>query len=130
VQCVKEGYFQREIQRSAYQWQREVESGARQVVGVNAYRQEAVEGASTDTSRLLKVNPKLEQSQVTRLQALRASRDAAAAQSALDRIRDTARARGPMVETFIDAVKAMCTVGEICDVLREEFGEHRESVML
>jgi len=130
VQCVRDGYFQREIQRSAYQWQREVETGARQVVGVNAYRQEATRAGTSDTAQLLRVDPALEQAQCDRVRDLRARRDAQAAVAALEVVRQTALTRGPMVETFIDAVKAHCTVGEICGVLREVFGEHQEQVTL
>ncbi|MEO7993903.1 MAG: methylmalonyl-CoA mutase family protein [bacterium] len=130
VQCVKEGYFQREIQRSAYQWQRAVESRTQQVVGVNAYLRESTDTSNEQPRNLLKVDPALEAAQIAAVQSFRSSRDQAATDAALGVIRETAKSRGPLIETFIEAVKAGATVGEICDVLREEFGEFTESVTL
>ncbi|HYE76376.1 MAG TPA: methylmalonyl-CoA mutase family protein, partial [bacterium] len=128
VQCVKEGYFQREIQKSAYAWQRAVESGAQGVVGVNVHRLD--DEAVQEPTALLRVNPALERDQCARVQTFRASRDHAAAEHALAAVRDTARVRGPMMERFIDAVKAGATVGEVCGVLRQEWGEYRETITL
>ncbi|ACY18200.1 methylmalonyl-CoA mutase, large subunit [Haliangium ochraceum DSM 14365] len=127
VRAVEEGYPQREIARAAYEFQRQVDGGERSIVGVNKYKNPD-EGDEIPT---LKIEPEVEHQQIERIKALRSSRDAEAAKAALDRVRAAVRDDSVnMMPPIIDAVKAMVTLGEICDVFREEFGEHRDPAYL
>ena len=92
-------------------------------MGVNRFTDDEVV-----TPALLRIDPALERDQVARLQALRASRDAAAWAAALDRLETVARGTDNIMPAMIDAVKAKATLGEISDRLREVWGEHREVV--
>jgi methylmalonyl-CoA mutase N-terminal domain/subunit len=125
VRAIESGYVQREIQKSAYEYQQTIERGERVVVGVNRYQDQT--GVSPP---LLHINPETERTQVERLTSLRARRDAARAETALRAVEDTARSHRNLMPVILDAVKAYATVGEISDALRRVFGEYRESVMI
>ncbi|MBA2539140.1 MAG: methylmalonyl-CoA mutase, partial [Deltaproteobacteria bacterium] len=120
VKAIEQGFPQREIERRAYEHQRAVESKERIVVGVNDY-------VLTDEAAIpiAKIDPQLEADQVARVQAVRARRNAAETQRALKALADAAAGTANVVEPIVGAVKAMATVGEIADVLRERFGEYR-----
>jgi methylmalonyl-CoA mutase N-terminal domain/subunit len=127
VKAVEEGYPQREIARSAYDFQRQVDSGERGIVGVNKYRN-ASDGDEIPT---LKIEPEVERHQIERIKALRQRRDARAAEQALARVREAVRNESiNMMQPIIDAVKAYVTLGEICDIFRSELGEHRDPAYL
>jgi methylmalonyl-CoA mutase N-terminal domain/subunit len=119
VAAIDAGFIQAEIEASAYEWTREVESGARTIVGVNAF-------ADRDGERieLHRLDPESERRQVERTRAVRAGRDAARARKALADVRATARDTGNMLPPIREALRASGTVGEICTVLREEWGLH------
>jgi len=120
--AIEQGYIQQEIADAAYCYQREVDSEDRIVVGVNAYQ---VEEEKMALDRLV-VDPAIEEQQRARLAALRARRDGERASAALGRIEAAARApHEPLMPLFIDAVEADCTLGEICGVLRQVWGEYR-----
>jgi methylmalonyl-CoA mutase N-terminal domain/subunit len=124
--AIEAGEIQREIQDSAYRFQREVETGERVIVGVNRF-QEADEPAPAD---ILRIDPALESTQVARVRALRARRDRGACQAALTAVEACARDGGLLMPVLIDAVLAWATVGEIAHTLRRVFGEHREALVL
>ncbi len=124
--AIERGDVQREIQESAYRFQRQVESGARVVVGVNRF-QEASEEPPGD---ILRIDPEVERAQVERVGALRARRDRAPWKAALDALEERARGGGNLVPAMVDAVLAAATVGEIANRLRGVFGEHRETLVL
>jgi methylmalonyl-CoA mutase N-terminal domain/subunit len=124
VAAIEQGYPQREIQRSAYEQQLEVERGRRVVVGVNAFVQDSPPVPVT------MIDPRRELEQVERLRALRARRDPAAHGAALDRLRAAARGTDNVLPCILDAVKAYATVGEISAVLRQEWGEHVEALFV
>jgi methylmalonyl-CoA mutase N-terminal domain/subunit len=124
--AIERGDVQREIQESAYRFQRQVESGARVVVGVNRF-QEASEEPPGD---ILRIDPEVERAQVERVRALRARRDGAPWRAALDALEERARGGGNLVPAMADAVLASATVGEIANRLRGVFGEHRETLVL
>ncbi|MCC6999673.1 MAG: methylmalonyl-CoA mutase, partial [Deltaproteobacteria bacterium] len=127
VRAVEEGYPQREIANSAYQFQRSVDTGARSIVGVNKY----VEDGAGDNIPTLKIDHGPEQGQIARVKALRASRDAARAAAALEAVRAAAKDDGQnLVPPVVAAVKAGVTVGEISQVFRDVFGEHRDPAYL
>jgi methylmalonyl-CoA mutase N-terminal domain/subunit len=124
VQAISRGYVQREIQEAAYAWQRQVESKAQVVVGVNAFK------AEDPPVTVMKVDPAVEAQQVARLLAFKTARRAAAASAAVEMVRSTARGKENLMPAILAAVKAEATLGEISDALREVFGEYRETVVL
>jgi len=124
--AIERGEIQREIQESAYRHQRQVESGERTIVGVNAM-EEAREEPPFD---ILRIDPGLERAQVERVRALRARRDAGAWSASLDALEDRARSGANVMPAVIEAVLAWATVGEIAGRLRSVFGEHRETLVL
>ena len=125
VRSIEEGYPQREIANSAYQFQREVDSGARTIVGVNKYTIE-----ESDRIPTLKIEHGVERGQVERIRSLRAERDGARAQRAIEAVRQAARSDENLFPPILDAVKSDVTLGEVCDVFREVFGEHRDPAYL
>jgi methylmalonyl-CoA mutase N-terminal domain/subunit len=121
LRAIEEGYIQREVQNSAYAFQRAVESGERIIVGVNKFQME--ENGSLPAFR---VDPALEAAQVARLREVRATRDQAAVVSSLARIRQAARATENLMPLILEAAGNYATVGEISDALKEVFGEYTE----
>jgi methylmalonyl-CoA mutase, N-terminal domain len=124
VAAIERGYPQREIQRTAYDYQLEVEAKQRTIVGVNAFIQD---GAPVP---VMVVDPHIESEQVERLKAMRARRDAKAHAAALERIDRAARGDDNVLPHVLDAVKAYATVGEIANVLRGAWGEHVETLVV
>jgi methylmalonyl-CoA mutase N-terminal domain/subunit len=126
VPCIEAGYIQREIHRSAVDYQRAVERGEKQVVGVNVN----VEDAAGPTIDIHRIDPAVEAEQHARLAELRKKRDAKRAKSTLDDVREACRDGSNLLERFVAAAHARCTLGEIAGVLREEFGEYKEPKIL
>jgi len=122
LRAIEQGYIQQEIADAAYRYQKRVEEGDQIVVGINAYR---VDEEQPDMERLT-VDPVVEKQQRVRVAGLRARRDDTRASAALGQIAKAARAEAePLMPLFIIAVEADCTLGEICDVLRHEWGEYQ-----
>ncbi len=119
VAAVEAGFVQREIEESALAYQREVETEERVVVGVNRFTEE--EAGRIELHRL---DPEAERRQIERTARVRAQRDPGPVERALAAVRETARGDANLVHPMRDALAASCTVGEICGVLREEFGTH------
>jgi len=125
--AIEQGYIQQEIADAAYRYQQAVEKGERIVVGVNAYQ---VEDEAPRLKRLV-VDPAVEARQRERLAALRARRDSERVSAMLARVEAAARAPDQMLmPLFIAAVEAECTLGEICGVLRQVWGEYRPPTTL
>jgi methylmalonyl-CoA mutase N-terminal domain/subunit len=124
VAAIEKGWFQREISRSAYQYQREVESGRQVVIGVNHHQED---GAEDDKIELLEISLETEKEQVARLGKLKAERSDAKVKESLDRIRADANGSVNLMPAFMQAAEAYTTLGEMTDVLREEFGTYRET---
>jgi methylmalonyl-CoA mutase N-terminal domain/subunit len=124
--AIERGEIQKEIQESAYRFQRQVESGERVVVGVNRFAEEE-SGAGPE---ILRIDPALEREQVERVRGLRARRDPVAWKTALEALEERARSGANLVPAMVDAVLAWATVGEIAGRLRRIFGEHRETLVL
>jgi methylmalonyl-CoA mutase N-terminal domain/subunit len=122
VAATESGWVQREIHRSAVKYQMAIENKSKKIVGVNCYE----EGEGGPTIDVLKIDPAVEKEQHQRLAALRKKRDAKKAKAALDAVRDACRSKDNLLERFVAAAHAYCTLGEICGVLREEFGEYKE----
>lgn len=122
LRAIESGFINREIQESAWKFQREVESKERVVVGVN----EQVSAAETKhASSLLRVDPRVRADQIARLKTLRARRDGIRVQNTLRALADVARGAANLVPAIIVCVESYATIGEICDTLRKEFGEYR-----
>jgi methylmalonyl-CoA mutase N-terminal domain/subunit len=121
VAAIEAGFPQREIERRAYQHQREVEDRRRIIVGSNEF---VDAGDDAAVGALHRVDPALEQGQIQRLQRFRAERDQARAGAALAALGQGARGSANLVALTVEAVKARATLGEIADELRGVFGEH------
>jgi len=120
VAAIEQGYQKDEIERTAYGLTQAVERGEQVVVGVNRYRiDEDVE------PELQRVDEAVVAQQVQRLAAVRAARDGAAVEAALAALTETARGDGNVLVPMREALRAMATVGEVCDALRGVFGTHR-----
>jgi methylmalonyl-CoA mutase N-terminal domain/subunit len=127
VPCIEAGWIQREIHRSAVGYQRALEQGTKKIVGINCY-EEAANGHPE--IEILRIDPAVEREQHERLAALRKRRDAQVAKAGIDRVRAACRDGSNLLEAFVSAAHAWCTLGEIADVLREEFGEYEEPKVL
>jgi methylmalonyl-CoA mutase, N-terminal domain len=119
VEAIEQGFVQREIEEAAFRHSTEVESGERVIVGVNRYQEE-----ETEPIELLRIDPAAEKRQLERTARVRAERDGPAAESALAEVRRVARGDENLLPPMREALRVRCTVGEICEVLREEFGTY------
>jgi len=126
LRAIETGYVQTEIQKSAYAYQQAVERGEQVVVGVNRF--EADEEQTTIPT--LQIDPEIERSQIHRLRALRARRDAGKARAAVDEVDRRAGTTENLMPAILTAVESYATLGEISDALRRVFGEYRESVTI
>jgi len=118
--AIEKGFIQREIQDSAYRYQREIEKDERVVVGVNRFQVE--EESAKD---LLRVDPAVRLSQMERLKTLRLERDNGRVKAILRELRRAAEGNENLMPVILDAVRAYATLGEICDALRDVFGEYQ-----
>jgi len=125
IPAIEQGFFQREIAASSYRYQREIEDRRRTIVGVNDYVLE-----EPLTIPLLKMDPEGERRQRARLTKIRAERDKELLQRRLDGLRQAAQGSENVMPHILGAVRAYGTLGEICDVLREVFGEYREAAII
>jgi methylmalonyl-CoA mutase N-terminal domain/subunit len=121
VRAVEEGYPQREIAESAFRHQREVETGDRIIVGVNAFRSDR-----TDDIPTLKIDDALAREQIERLEKVRRTRNPERHREALAAVRTACQDGSNLMPPVLEAVKAYATLGEVCDVFREVFGTYRE----
>lgn len=119
VRAVECGFIEQEIQDSAYKFQKAVESGNQVIVGVNRFQT-----GSAPPKGLLKVDPTVRETQIQRLQKIYAERDSAAVRDCLDTLKKVAQGSDNMMPTILDAVRKRVSLGEICDVLRQVFGEY------
>lgn len=120
LEAIEDGFIQRQIENSAYEYQMEIENNERIIVGVNEFQIE--EQAQPP---LLRVDPEVETAQVSDLKELRASRDEVKVKEALASLSKCAEGTGNLMPEIFAAVKAYATLGEICQALRDVFGEYR-----
>ncbi len=121
IAALEQGYQIREIHDAAYEHQHEVENGKRIIVGVNRYV-----GETPPISGLLKVDPELTHHQIERLRQLRRDRDDGSVRMSLARLEEVSRSDENTVPAVLECVESYCTLGEICDVFRDVFGEQGE----
>lgn len=120
VKAIEQGFIQEEIARSSYQYTKDIESGAKPIIGVNKYITDEVE----DTP-VFKIDDSIRQLQTEKLNALRAKRDSEKANASLEAIRQAAKGTDNLMPIVIEAVENLCTLGEIANILREEWGEFK-----
>jgi len=123
--AIERGFPQREIAESAYRYQREIDTGQRTIVGVNDYLTE-----EPMTIPLLEIDREGERRQRERLARVRRERDNELVSQRLEALREAAQGTENLMPYILDAVRAYATLGEICGVFREVFGEYREPVIL
>jgi len=121
LRAIEDGWVQRRIQDVAYERQREIEDGDRIIVGVNEFETEGEEPEMD----LEEVSEEDARRQVERLQRVKEERDDDAVEAALAAVEGAAESEANLLPPIVEAVKAEATVGEICDVLRDAFGEYR-----
>ncbi|MBC8419559.1 MAG: methylmalonyl-CoA mutase family protein [Desulfobacteraceae bacterium] len=121
VEAIEKGFIQREIQDSAYKYQREIEREERIVVGLNRFRVE-----EKKPTNLLRVDPSVRVSQVESLKKLKSERDSARVEKSLTGLKQVAQGKENLMPLILEAVRGYATLGEICDVLREVFGEYQQ----
>jgi methylmalonyl-CoA mutase N-terminal domain/subunit len=118
---IEDGWFMAEIAEAAFAYQIALEKGEKKVVGVNCHRESV-----TSELEILRVSHEVETEQVRILDERRAGRDKAAVDAALAEMLSAAREDRNMIPSMLEACRAEATLGEICDALREEWGEYRE----
>ena len=123
VAAIEQGYMQQEMAAHAYEYQHEVELGKRTVIGVNKFN-DSKKLAEQD---VLTADLSVGERQIARLEKMKAARDNGAVKAALEKLREAAKGTENLMPYLIDAVKTYATLGEICGVLREEFGEYKQS---
>jgi methylmalonyl-CoA mutase N-terminal domain/subunit len=122
LRAIESGYVQREIQESAYRFQKAIEAEEHIVVGVNRFQLE-----QEPPVQVLRIDPALEQAQIERVRALRARRDAKAVAAALSKLEEAAGTNENLLPRILECVEAYATVGEISNTLRRVWGEYRET---
>ena len=125
VEAIEKGFIQKEIQASAYEYQKEIEAQERVVVGVNKFQT-----SGEQPMDLLKMDPATSQRQVERIKEVRLSRDQGKVSDALQGLRKVAQSDENVMPHILEAVKAYATLGEICGVLREVFGEYQQQITI
>lgn len=125
TKAIEKGYVQKEIQDSAYRYQKEIENNDRIVVGVNKFQID-----EKPPKDLLKVNPKLRDIQIDRIDKVKEERDNEEVSNKLKKLNNAAETDENLMPYILDAVKEYATLGEISDTLRDVFGEYQESIVL
>jgi methylmalonyl-CoA mutase N-terminal domain/subunit len=123
IPAIEAGFFQREIAESAFKYQQAIDNRQRISVGINEF----VTG-ERPVIPLLEMDAEGERRQIERLRRVREERDNGSVQRVLSRLRDAARGDENLMYPILEAVEAYATLGEVCDVLREVFGEYFEPV--
>ncbi len=126
LKCIEEGYFQREIAEAAYRYQKQIESKERIVVGVNDF---VLEDEKVEIP-ILRIDPEVEKEQVRSLRKLKERRDNDKVKRSLENLRKVALGTENTMPALIECVRCYTTEGEICDVLREVFGEYTEPPLI
>jgi methylmalonyl-CoA mutase N-terminal domain/subunit len=119
VAAVEQGFIQEKIEQAAFRWQQEVEAGERVIVGVNRFTE-----GDEEPIELHRLDPAAERRQLERTARVRAERNEQETESAIAAVRETARGQGNLLVPMREALRARATIGEICNVLRDEFGTY------
>jgi methylmalonyl-CoA mutase N-terminal domain/subunit len=119
VACIESGFIQSQIEDASYRYQQEIEQGRRIIVGVNEFKIDEEKSVP-----VMRVDARVEDQQVKRLAEVKAGRNQQEAQDALVELDHAATGDGPLMEPVLSAVRSYCSLGEICGVLRKNFGEY------
>jgi methylmalonyl-CoA mutase, N-terminal domain len=125
VEAIEQGFPQKEVAEASYRFQQSVERRDKIIVGVNDFVQE-----DEEPFPILYIDDTTANRQLARLEQLRKTRDNDAVRRALDALRETARAKGNTMYPLLEAVRAYATVGEMCDALRDVWGEYEETPLI
>ena len=123
--AIERGFIQREIQNSAYKYQKDIENKERIIVGVNQFQSE-----EEPMKDLLKVNPEIEKRQVEKLSKVKEKRNEEEVQKNLNQLKEIAGSEHNVMPAILDCVRSYATLGEICDQLRAVFGEYKDSIKI
>ena len=123
--AIEKGFIQQEIMDAAYKYQKDIEDGSKIIVGVNKYQ------VKEDPPKgLLRVDPAVEEMQKKNIAQLREKRDNARVKETLDKLGSVCRSNDNVMPFILDAVKAYATLGEICNVMRDAFGEYKQMITI
>ena len=125
VRAIECGFVQKEIQDAAYKYEREIENGDRVIVGVNKFQVK-----EDQKPELLKIDERVQEEQIKFLQKIRTERDNKKVKQTLSALGNAAKGDENLIPFIVNAVKAYASVGEICNVLREVFGEYKETIVV
>jgi methylmalonyl-CoA mutase N-terminal domain/subunit len=125
VDAIERGFPQKEIAESAYRFQQAVERREKTIVGVNDFVRE-----DEPPIEILYIDESAAETQLAKLERLRASRDNDAVKRSLDALRATAVTADNLMPRMLDAVRAYATIGEMCDALRDVWGEYEETPII
>ncbi len=125
IACIESGWLQNEIQNSAYQYQKDLESKREIIVGVNQFTQK-----ETNTAPILKISEEVAREQISRLKIFKSKRDGKKVEAALLAIAQAAKGSENLIPLYVNAVENHVTLGEISDTLRKVFGLYKEHISL
>ena len=123
--AIEKGFIQQEIMDSAYKYQKEIEKNEKIIVGVNKFQVE-----EEPPKGLLRVDPKVGVRQKGKIEALKEKRDNKKVKESLEKLRKACDGNENIMPFILDAVERYATLGEICGVMRDEFGEYKQTVMI
>jgi methylmalonyl-CoA mutase N-terminal domain/subunit len=124
VAAIDKGFFQKEISRSAYEYQKKLERKEKFHVGVNIFKED-----EKVNIEILKISKEVERDQVKLLKKVKKERNNAKVKETLKRLRTAAAGRENLMPKILDCVKEYATLGEMCNTLKEEFGEYHEPII-
>ncbi|MCH8940954.1 MAG: methylmalonyl-CoA mutase family protein [Bacteroidetes bacterium] len=125
IPAIETGYIQGEIQKAAYDYEKEIEDGSRIIVGVNKFTVD-----ENSKPELLKINEKVQEDQIKFLTSIKEKRDNNAVDEKLFALKKAAQSNDNLIPFIIEAVKVYASIGEICDSLRDVFGEYKENLII
>jgi len=125
IPAIESGYVQTEIQNAAYEFEKQLESGDKIVVGVNKFQSE-----ENEKLNLLKINQKIQDEQINFLNKIREERNPEDVKNKLEELKKACSSEENLMPFILNAVKAYCGVGEICNAMRDVFGEYKETVVI
>jgi methylmalonyl-CoA mutase, N-terminal domain len=125
INAIEHGYVQSEIQKAAYEFEKQLESGQKTVVGVNKYRVE-----EDENTELLKIDMKIQSGQIKFLNKVKNERNNQEVAEKLNELKNAAKGNDNLMPFILNAVKVYASVGEICNSMREIFGEYKEHVVI
>ena len=125
IPAIENGFVEMEIQKAAYKFEKQFESGERIVVGVNKFKV-----GEDEKPVLLKIDIKIQDDQIRLLNKVRAERNSDNVNKSLDELRKAAQGKDNLMPYILEAVKVYASVGEICNTMREIFGEYKETVVI